>query len=556
MSLSNKAINQTVQATKSLLIASSIAAACVLSTTADAAEPEAKVVQPAGNISLQLMARPLGEALKEIAAKSGIHFRLADGLQKEKVTVNLTGKDWSEASQALLKGYNYAVEVGKNGGWETVTISGKNGDGKTVAASSAKFQQFSRRAPKELPAQLQNLNPGSVTPITLPLATLKGMKLGKKIALDLPSGATSFVHDNRFVHKNGDMTWVGYQEQAGQPNRAMITMGKYGPMGHIVTPEGTYQLVTEDGQSYLVDVNASGLEPGSLLADQATVNSDGGGAGGGGNPTKPSAASNETTEAYQTATNFAAAASTRVDPSKFSTIDVLVLYTKGLAQPETRINYLTDLTNQAFLDSKVHAKIRVVKLEAVDYVEKSDNSQALSDLTDGTGTFNRVRGSRERYGADLVTLIRPFHSTSQKLCGIAWINGSNGSALSKELGFSVVSDGTDQDGQMVYCGEHSLAHELGHNLGNVHDRPFTNYAGVYPYSYAWGVDGSFGTIMSYRRPSVLLFSTPLLPNACHGQACGYPEGNPNASDNSTTINQTAPTVARFLPTVVTDNGAK
>ena len=555
MPLSSKAIKQTVQATKSLLILS-IAAACVVSTAVGAAEPETKLVQPASNINLQLKARPLGEALKEIAAKSGIHFRLADGLQKEKVTVNLTGKDWSEASQALLKGYNYAVEVGKNGVWETVTISGKNGDGKTVAASGAKFQQYSRRAAKELPAQLQNLNPGSVTPITLPLATLKGMKLGKKIALDLPSGGTSFVHDNRFAHKNGDITWVGYQEQAGQPNRAMITMGKYGPMGHIVTPEGTYQLVTEDGQSYLVDVNASGLEPGSLLADQATVNSDGGGAGGGGNPAKPSAASNETTEAYQAATNFAAAASTRVDPSKFSTIDVLVLYTKGLAQPETRINYLTDLTNQAFLDSKVHAKIRVVKLEAVVYEEKGDNSQALSDLTNGAGAFGRVRDSRERYGADLVTLIRPFHSTSQKLCGIAWINGSNGSALSKELGFSVVSDGTDQDGQMVYCGEHSLAHELGHNLGNVHDRPFTHDAGVYPYSYAWGVDGSFGTIMSYRRPSVLLFSTPLLTDACHGQACGYPEGNPNASDNSATINQTAPTVARFLPTVVTDNGAK
>ena len=557
MSLSSKAIKQTVQATNSLLIASSIAAACVVSMTADAAEPETKLVQPASNISLQLNARPLGEALKEIAAKSGINFRLADGLQKEKVTANLTGKDWSETSQALLKGYNYAVEVGKNGVWETVTISGKNGDGKTVAASGSKFQQYSRRTAKELPVQLQNLNPGSVTPITLPLATLKGMKLGKKISLDLPSGATSFVHDNRVVHKNGDISWVGYQEQAGQPNRAMITMGKYGPMGHIVTPEGTYQLVTEDGQSYLVDVNASGLQPGSLLADQATANPDGGGgAGGGGNPTKPSAASNETTEAYQTATTIATTASTHVDPSKFSTIDVLVLYTKGLAQPETRINYLTDLTNQAFLDSKVHAKIRVVKLEAVNYAEKSDNSQALSDLTNGTGPFGRVRDSRERFGADLVTLIRPFHSTSQKLCGIAWINGSNGSALSKELGFSVVSDGTDQDGQMMYCGEHSLAHELGHNLGNVHDRPFTNDAGVYPYSYAWGVEGSFGTIMSYRRPSVLLFSTPLLTDACHGQACGYPEGNPNASDNSATINQTAPTVARFLPTVVTDDSMK
>jgi hypothetical protein len=105
---------------------------------------------------------------------------------------------------------------------------------------------------------------------------------------------------------------------------------------------------------------------------------------------------------------------------------------------------------------------------------------------------------------------------------------------------------------LVYCGEHSLAHELGHNLGNVHDRQFSDAPGAFLYSYAWGIEGSFGTIMSYRRPTVLLFATPLLTASCHGQPCGYPEGDPNASDNAATINQTAPIVAGFQATVVPD----
>ena len=549
----NKRISQDI---KSLLMASGFAA-CLISPMSNSAEPSSKPNQPANNINFQIKARPLGEVLKEIAVKSGINFKLADGLQKDKVTATLSGKDWSEASQSLLKGYNYAVEVGKAGEWQTVTVSGKNGDGKLAGGPAVKFQTYTRTQKADLPSRLQSLNNGSVTPITLPLATLKGMKPGKKISLDLPSGPSNFVHDNRFEHKNGDVTWVGYPENDGVPNRAMIAIGKYGTMGHIITDEGAYQIITEDGQTYLVDINASGLESGSLLEDQAIANPDTASSNAGlfivsagGSPKSASTSSNSPNSLptpYNTSTTGGATKSNAI-----STIDLLVIYSKGLEQPETRINYLTDLTNQAFLDSKINAKIRVVKIEAVDYNETGDNSEALSDLTNGTAPFDKIKALREKNGADLVTLIRPFHGSSQKGCGIAWVNGVNGGAISPFLGYSVASDGMDKDGQLVYCGEQTLAHELGHNLGNVHDRPFTDAAGAYPYSYAWGVDGSFGTIMSYRRPSLLVFATPLLGDACHGQPCGYPEGNPNASDNTATINQIAPTVAGFLPTVITD----
>ena len=103
---------------------------------------------------------------------------------------------------------------------------------------------------------------------------------------------------------------------------------------------------------------------------------------------------------------------------------------------------------------------------------------------------------------------------------------------------------------MVLAGVFSLGIKVG--VQNVHDRQFSDFPGAFPYAYAWGIDGVFGTIMSYRQPAVLLFATPLLSDACHGQPCGYAEGDPNATDNARTINQTAPAVAGFRPAVVPD----
>jgi len=225
-----------------------------------------------------------------------------------------------------------------------------------------------------------------------------------------------------------------------------------------------------------------------------------------------------------------------------------VVYSQGLAQAQTRINHLAALTNQAFLDSKINAQIRVVHLQTVDYTETNANGQALSDLSAAKPPFDKIPALREKYGADLVAYLRPLHADTQGGCGIAWVNGIAGGNLSPDWAYSVVSDGYDRDGGLVYCGEQTLAHELGHNLGNVHDRAFSNAPGAFPYSYAWGVEGSFGTIMSYRQPGLFLFASPLLGKACAGQACGYPEGDPNASDNSKTINQTAPIVMGFKPT--------
>ena len=536
---------------RGLLIASALG---LLGAGTACAEPQPVAAPPQKSVYYPAKARFLGDVLKDIAARGGIRFRLAEGLARDKITATVRADTWSDAAKHLLQGYNYAVETGPGGVWETVTVSGKNGDGKD-APYPKKFTTVSAAAkPQGLPVRYQALKPGSVTPVSLPLATLKGMKKGQKISLDLPDGSHRLVHDNRFDHGNGDITWVGYSEEDGPPYRAMITMGRGGPMGQILTSDGTYQIVTEGGQSYLVDVNASGLEAGSLLEDQVSPSS-GPGVGNAGASLLPGGGVAAAARAVDNPgqSGMAEPIATAASGSQ-ATIDLLVLYSKGLAQADTRVNYLTALANQAFLDSKIYARIRVVHAQAVDYPEASDNSQALSDLSDGKAPFGEVPALREKYGADLVTLIRPLHASAQKGCGVAWVNGSNGSELSPDGSYSVVSDGDDRDGALVYCGVQTLAHELGHNLGNVHDRPFSNAAGAFPYSYAWGVEGVFGTIMSYRQPAVPLFATPLLGDACRRQPCGYAEGDPNASDNARTINQTAPVVAGFRPTAVPDQG--
>ncbi|MFM8330771.1 MAG: reprolysin-like metallopeptidase, partial [Candidatus Methylumidiphilus sp.] len=454
--------------------------------------------------------RSLSLALQDISARSGVAFRLAEGLGADKISATLDGQSWQDAVQTLLRGYNYAVEANPDGTWKTVTISGRNGDGHNAKPPQA-GPAAQRRKPSALSADLQALKPGSVTPIDLPLVTLKGMKPGQKIALPLPNGEQRFVHDNRHKHSNGETTWTAYAEQDGPPYRALLTLGKAGPMGHILTTEGQYQIVTEDGQSYLIDLAASGLQSGSLLEDQA--------APGGGITALPAQAA---VSPPRPADNAAA--------GPVTIIDLLVLHSKTLANAATRINYLVSLSNQAYRDSHINAQIRVVHRQPVDYTDSNDNAQALADLSDGQAAFANIATLRGQYGADLVTLIRPFHADAQKGCGVAWVNGHHGGGLDAKLAYSVVSDGGDQGGTLVYCGAQALAHELGHNLGNVHDRPFSDFPGAYPYSYAWGIEGSFGTIMSYRQPAIFLFASPLLADDCRGQPCGYAEGEADASD--------------------------
>ncbi|MCQ8130403.1 reprolysin-like metallopeptidase [Methylomonas rivi] len=235
-------------------------------------------------------------------------------------------------------------------------------------------------------------------------------------------------------------------------------------------------------------------------------------------------------------------------------VDLMVLYTtvnQTASYAKQRIQYLVDVSNQAYKDSGINMSLRLVHARSTHYVENNANSQALTDLASDAGAFAGTAALRNQYGADLVVLFRPLYAQTAGSCGTAYVGFANGGNANANLGFGTIGDGYSKDAKSnYYCGTNTFTHEIGHNLGNVHDREYSNFTGKFNYSYAWGISGKFGTIMSYYGPSVMLFSTPALSTQCAGSPCGFAEGDAKASDQTKTINYTAPLVAGYRPNMV------
>jgi len=235
-------------------------------------------------------------------------------------------------------------------------------------------------------------------------------------------------------------------------------------------------------------------------------------------------------------------------------IDLMVLYTTAKQTTDyakQRIKYLTDVSNQAYKDSGINMSLRLVHARPTSYVENNANSQALNDLANDRGAFAGTAALRNQYGADLVMLFRPLYAQTAGSCGTAYVGFANGGNGIANYGYGTIGDGYSKDVMSnYYCGANTFTHEIGHSLGNVHDREYSSFTGKFSYSYAWGIKNKFGTIMSYFGPSIMLFSSPNLATQCAGTPCGFAEGNAKSSDQVRTINYTAPIVSNYKPTTV------
>jgi hypothetical protein len=253
------------------------------------------------------------------------------------------------------------------------------------------------------------------------------------------------------------------------------------------------------------------------------------------------------------------------------TIDVMVAYSRGFANmlgsqrlALIRIQNLVDITNQAYVASGVNQRIRLVYTTQVHYPDNTSNQSALDDITgiDENGnpvsvpaSLANIASLRTQHGADLVALMRSYDHSTQGDCGVGWLIGGDQTAIvpseSSAYGYSVVSDG---DSGGYYCLDTTFAHELGHNMGDAHDRANATAPGAYSYSYGYVGNGpnGFSTIMAYgtdTQTPLAVFSNPNILS-CQNTPCGVADSSSSAADNAHSMNNTAALVAAFEATTV------
>lgn len=393
------------------------------------------------------------------------------------------------------------------------------------------------------------------------------------MSIPSPDGSQVKVRYERHVeHPDGNWTWIGRVIGGDQKQEAILTFGEKAVYGSIPQTAGApLSLQTRGGQLYAVQTDLSKVKnpnsrtdmmvPPALALRSALLKS------------APKA------QVSQSAVETKAA-------SAANTVDVAIGYTAGFATAQggqsaavTRLVFLVDIGNQAFINSLINGALRLVSAVQVDYTDTTTNKAALGELTGYNGTATvpipaslaPIRTARDQYGADLAVLVRKFQTPENDGCGIAWLNGSGGEpidpATDDDFGFAVISDGNDVDGTNSYfCADETLVHELGHLMGSAHDRDNSRINpdqppgganllyGRYPYSFGMKTteaNGNFYTIMAYgsnNQNFYRTFSNPLVLK------CG-PSGNlacgvADQTDNARSLNQTIPVVATFRATIV------
>ncbi|MDN5782235.1 MAG: M12 family metallo-peptidase [Luteimonas sp.] len=345
---------------------------------------------------------------------------------------------------------------------------------------------------------------------------LNAMHTGEMV-INAPDGEPiRLTYERHEEGKDGNWSWIGRNADGAS---AVITFGEKAVFG--VIPQGgaqTLRLTMRAGQSWLVETDQRKL------------------AGAGGEPLR-NGGDQLVPPKLAAGLPTLSAAAMRAEPAVAgaaapAVVDVLLGYTNGFSTQKggdsaavSRLVNMVAITNEAYASSGVNMRVRLVKALKVTYADNTDNGDALEKLTGykaGTGggpitpdpAFNALRAARDEVGADLVSLVRAFRTPENAGCGIAWLIGGGETGITAAdapFGYSVVSDGDDKDegdGNTYFCREETLAHELGHNMGQAHNDEDSDSTGVHAYSYGYREASSTGfyTVMAYPQASGDQFS--------------------------------------------------
>ena len=319
---------------------------------------------------------------------------------------------------------------------------------------------------------------------------------GEAIQLALPNAISrEVVFERSQSHGGGISSWVGYFRERGRSNRVIVTSGPGGSYGVIDSPDGTYRIIPGDGHDWLVDMTQEQLS----LPLPAVKNDE----------RIPPPGKGGTIENVQEASfGLPSPGITAMTPAPQAVIDLMFVVTTGMANNlganlMTRLYFLVTRANQTYADSEVAMTLRFVKLAVVNYPDDTDDGDALDAITPvnggGSGVFANIETLRNAAGADAVAFMRntPPSGNPFSGAGVAWVNGD---PLNPTVPFSPQYMYSVTTGCVAGC-ESVFIHEVGHNMGNRHDR----------YTAAWQNSGApIGSAYGYAfcRTGTLATCTP------------------------------------------------
>ena len=191
-----------------------------------------------------------------------------------------------------------------------------------------------------------------------------------------------------------------------------------------------------------------------------------------------------------------------------SQVDIMVLYTPatrdaagGVADIENEIAFAVGRANLAFANSNTVHRLNLVYTGLANFTEPGagvDSNTLLSDLA-GTadGVLDTIHGLRDSVRADLVSLM--YETDDSSWCGWGQVQQVADADTTDHRAFTVVQ-------RSCAGGYLSFAHEVGHNMGALHDVSNTsgtnlgyNFGHIQPNPSDATVD-PWRTVMSYGSP--------------------------------------------------------
>lgn len=363
---------------------------------------------------------------------------------------------------------------------------------------------------------------------------------GTRFSLDLPNGATVTIVRERLEDLGGgDFVWVG-QVEGHAFSRVTLTSRQGVSSGIIdlpwqdgneyyeIVPQGRGGSVLAKGNPLVKSVDDTLIPP---LPEMTSARTGSRGA-------RLASRDNVTL-----ATDEGAA--TELNPA---VVDVMVVYSTasmtryGQGGIEGKILTAVADANTAHRNSQVHVLFNLVHMAEVnDGDTTGDINGALNRLVNpADGFMDEVPGLRDQYKADVVALVGEYTGA-----GLGYVMTVPTTSFAPYALSATSSD---------YLWYFTMHHEIGHNMGNQHDRPNASYAGAYPYAYGYQwctTDGTaFRTIMSYAcatayAPRLNYISNPNI--LINGLPAGvsYESSPATSADNARSMNLTGPVVQQF-----------